>query len=156
MTEKSQEQGARMKEEGARSTFAQKLPPSPGYGGTKWRTRGAGPEASRQRCPTGLDESRRGTVGREKFSRDVWHFGRKMLIGSGLIMRLCKSRGFRGLQFFFTGFSRFFIGFSRDFHAEVSWFSRVRQNGGVFLFFWSGKLRGFHGFVGFGARHNPC
>jgi hypothetical protein len=114
-----------------------------------WRTGGLGRgEVSRQirliqvpgisRSPACGTPRSGVSAAREKFSRNVRHFGRKALIGSGLIMKACKWRGFRGLQLFFTQFSRFFIGFSRDFHAEVWWFSRVRQNGGVFLFFYRG------------------
>jgi hypothetical protein len=73
--------------------------------------------------------------GREKFSRIIQRSERKTLIGRRLIMRLCKWRGFRGLQHFFTRFHLFFMVFSRDFHAEAAWFSWVAQKQGVFLFF---------------------
>jgi hypothetical protein len=77
-----------------------------------------------------------GDEGREKFSRKVARFGRKALMGRGLIVRLCKWRGFRGLQLFFTGFHRFFMVFSRDFHAEATWFSWVAKKEVCFLFFY--------------------
>jgi hypothetical protein len=48
---------------------------------------------------------------------------------------MSKSRGFRGLQHFFTRFHLFFMVFSRDFHAQVRRFSRVVKNRHVFYFF---------------------